>query len=199
MGGAEAGGPAQLCTLSLDTGRRTILLKGDLQDVEARLSALTRSTVGDETREPVQLNTGTTGTRVGLTVLHGRPVPGTGLGIVVAVPGGAVTREKGWLALLDASAVSGRLENIRLLGVQPGRLEQTLEALAELPPDEPPIHVEHPEFRWRYPYPLTEELFLALTDRAIWVVDAEGNAEVLYAEEELQGELAWVGVVSGKG
>jgi len=177
-----------LCRLDLRTGRRDVVTEGESSEVDGRLGELGN---GDLVRgRPPGLFR--VGSRVGLSLLHGRPVPGADSWVVVAVPGGAVTREKGWLALVDPGRALDRPEDIRLLGAESGRLERVLEACSDLPSSEPPIHVEHPEFCWRYPYPLSQELFLALTDRAIWVVDAEGRAEMLYSEEELEGELASV-------
>lgn len=128
----------------------------------------------------------------GVAVFHVRRLPQGRGWVGVAVPSAAMTREKGWLALCDDSSADGAGTGLRLLGIEAGRLAQVQEAAAGLPVLEPPLQVEHPEFCWRYPYPLGRDAFLALTDHAIWMVSGDGQAQLLHAEEAFAGELAGV-------
>lgn len=133
-----------------------------------------------------------TGAMQALSLLQARPLPQSGRFIAVAVPWAALTREVGWLAIVDPSLGPDQPDGIRLLGLEADRMQRVLDGVADYSPGDPPLRVEHTELGWRYPYPLTEELFLALTDREIWLVDGEGTAELLFTETRFEGELASV-------
>ena len=133
-----------------------------------------------------------TGPGQALSFLHTRSLPSSGRFVTVAVPWAGLTRECGWLAIIDPARGPDQPEAVRLIGVEPSRLPRVVDGVVDFRPEDPPLRIEHPELGWRYPYPLTDDLFLALTDRAIWLVGADGRTEMLYEETELPGELASV-------
>lgn len=133
-----------------------------------------------------------TGPGRALSFLHTRSLPSSGRFVTVAVPWAGLTRECGWLAIVDPARGPDRPDSVRLIGVEPSRLSLVLNSVVDYRPEDPPLRIEHPELGWRYPYPLTDDLFLALTDRAIWLVGVDGRTEMLYEETELPGELASV-------
>ncbi len=133
-----------------------------------------------------------------LSVFQPRPLPdGSGF-VAVAVPKGALTREKGWLVQVKVSPGPGLSRGWETLPwlLEEGDRHERLHAAAGSAPSpedsELPIHVEHPEFRWRYPWPIGEEDLLAVTDREIWLVRRRSPPELLFVETEFAGELAQV-------
>jgi len=125
-----------------------------------------------------------------LSFLQARPIPGSPRLVGIVTPGGAMTRQKGWLAVLDPTSGPDCLQGLHIPGLDRSRLQNQVLSPTGYAAATQPIDVEHPEFRYRHPWPLSERLILVTTDHTIELVDPlTGAAEILHEADTAEGEL----------